>query len=196
MISASAFILIGGKSKRFGATKWQAKINGKTVLDRLWGSCEKFKERYIVGKDQQPDQRKPFLKDKLDIEAPINGLYTALDHSTTEWILLLSCDLPLIDHRTLDHLWSFVRTEKKAIIPEVNGRLQPTCGFYKKEIKDLIIEQIENNSLGLIELIRKLDYHSIDLTERSNYFLNMNTKSDMRAAEKILSSKVLDKSLL
>ena len=56
------------------------------------------------------------------------------------------------------------------------------------------MEQINNDSLGLIDLVRKIEYHPIDLTERSDYFLNMNTKNDMRAAEKILSSKVIGKS--
>ena len=58
------------------------------------------------------------------------------------------------------------------------------------------MEQINNDSLGLIDLVRKIEYHPIDLTEKSDYFLNMNTKNDMRAAEKILSSKVIGKSLL
>ena len=196
MISASAFILIGGNSKRFGTTKWQAMINGKTVLERMWKSCDKFQERYLIGKYEYSDQKKPILKDKLEIEAPINGLYTALDHSNTDWILLLSCDLPLIDEKILGHLWSFVKPDRNIIIPEVNKGLQPTCAFYKKSLKDIVMEQINNDSLGLIDLVRKIEYHPIDLTERSDYFLNMNTKNDMRAAEKILSSKVIGKSLL
>ena len=189
MIPATAFILIGGVSQRFGTPKWQAIIDGETVLDRIWNSCDKFQERYIIGKNQHRDKKKPFLMDELDIEAPINGLYTALVHTTSDWILLLSCDLPLMDQDTIAHLWSYVKSGKEIIIPEINGELQPTCALYNKRLKDPVFEQINNNRLSLKELISKVDYHSIDLNERSDYFLNMNTKSDMSRAEKILSSK-------
>ena len=51
----------------------------------------------MIGKKKPNKLVKPFIFDELEIQAPINGLYTALKHSKTDWILLLSCDLPLID---------------------------------------------------------------------------------------------------
>ena len=110
MIPATAFILIGGVSQRFCTPKCQEIIDGETVLDRIWNSCDKFQERYIIGKNQHRDKKKPFLMDELDIEAPINGLYTALVHTTSDWILLLSCDLPLMDQDTIAVLWSYVKS--------------------------------------------------------------------------------------
>ena len=194
MIPASAFILIGGHSRRFGTPKWQAIIDGKTILDHIWNACGKFQEIYTIGK-QHRDNNKPFLRDELEIEAPINGLYTALIHTNSDWILLLSCDLPLIDQDTISHLWSSCKSGKDIIVPEVNGELQTTCAFYNKGLKDLVLEQINNRRFSLKELISKVDHHSINMNEKSDYFLNMNTKSDMSSAEKILSSKVASKTL-
>ena len=58
---ASAFILIGGKSERFGSPKWRAKINGELVIDRLWKSSKNFEHRYVIGKKKPPDMDKPFI---------------------------------------------------------------------------------------------------------------------------------------
>ena len=80
-------------------------------------------------------------------------------------------------------------------MPKVNGELQPTCAFYNRGLKNLVLEQINNKRLSLKELISKVDHHSINMNEKSDYFLNMNTKSDMSSAEKILSSKVTSKTL-
>ena len=96
MITAKAFILIGGENKRFGSPKWKAVIDGKTVLDRIWDSCTEFENRFVVGKEKPSDLNKSFIQDELKLNAPINGLYTALKNSKTDWNLLLSCDLPLI----------------------------------------------------------------------------------------------------
>ena len=103
-ISATAFILIGGKSTRFGSPKWKAKINGKSVLDIVWDACNSFENRIIVGKEKLDGFEKPFIQDTLKINAPMNGLYTALNNAKTDWILLLSCDLPLIDFQIINLL--------------------------------------------------------------------------------------------
>ena len=96
MINASAYILIGGQSQRFGSQKWKVQIDGKPVLDHLWEKCSNFDSRWVVGKNQHIDLDKPFITDKLNMRAPFNGLFTALQHTRSEWNLILSCDLPLI----------------------------------------------------------------------------------------------------
>ena len=106
MIPAKAFILIGGKSKRFGSPKWKVVIDGKTVLDRIWGSCTEFENRFVVGKEKHADLNKPFIQDELKLNAPINGLYTALKNTKTDWNLLLSCDLPLVEPDIFLKLWN------------------------------------------------------------------------------------------
>ena len=95
-IPATVFILIGGKSERFGFPKWKAKINNQTVLDKIWNACDIFENRVIVGKAKPHSISYPFMQDELNINAPINGLYTSLKISKTDWVFLLSCDLPLI----------------------------------------------------------------------------------------------------
>ncbi|MEO2186651.1 MAG: NTP transferase domain-containing protein, partial [bacterium] len=93
---ARAFILIGGQSKRVGSPKWEATINGRSILDRIWGACNGFENRYVIGKEKPDSISYPFIKDELDIQAPINGLYTALNYSNSDWNFIISCDLPLM----------------------------------------------------------------------------------------------------
>ena len=78
MINATLFILIGGKSNRFGSPKWEADIDGKSVLDRLWNECNNFEHRYVVGKENPGNLNKQFFYDDLELPAPITGLYTSL----------------------------------------------------------------------------------------------------------------------
>jgi molybdopterin-guanine dinucleotide biosynthesis protein A len=189
MIPATACILIGGESSRFGSPKWRAMIGGTTILDRLWMECERFEHRYVIGKEKPQGLDKPFVSDTLDIKAPINGLHTSLENAETDWILLLSCDLPLITKDILVDLWDQTDSKKNIIVPKVRERLEPTCALYHKRILDLCNTRIEKNKLGLQALIRSIKSHSVDLTERSDQFMNMNTKSDMSDAEKTLRSQ-------
>ena len=190
MINCSVFILIGGESKRFGSTKYLSEIYGEPIINRIFESCKNFKSYTLVGKCLPIDlQNKPFLKDFYNIKAPINGLYTALEYSETEWILLLSSDLPLIDKNIFTKMWQYRNNKKNIIIPKIKGVLQPTCAFYNKKIKNACYEQIDKNDLSLINLIKRLEYYAIDFSEEPDPFFNMNTEKDLRAAKKILSSK-------
>ena len=188
MIKASAFILIGGKSKRFGSPKWQATINGRSILDRIWGVCNGFENRYVIGKEKPDSISYPFIKDELDIQAPINGLYTAFNNAKTDWILLLSCDLPLIAKSVFEMLWESKTENISAIIPKANGITQVTCGFYHKRMVPILENEIQNGNYSLIKLLEKINSTFIDFGDDQR-LINMNTKKDMRAAEIILISK-------
>ncbi|MBA66102.1 MAG: hypothetical protein CMG55_09915 [Candidatus Marinimicrobia bacterium] len=194
MESISVFILIGGRNKRFGSAKWGAKINTHTVIERILRTCVIFDKIFLIGKKQPNDLiHLPFLKDMLEINAPINGLYTALEKTTTDWILLLSCDLPLISKDILLELMNNIHKSKNIIIPKVNGRLQPTCALYNRKLKNYCFKQIKNQELSLTKFVMNHDSHYIDFSIQSETFLNMNTKNDLRAAKKILSSKMSSK---
>ena len=187
-IPATATILIGGESKRFGSPKWQATINGRSILDRIWGVCNGFENRYVIGKEKPDSISYPFIKDELDIQAPIIGLYTALKNTKTDWILLLSCDLPLIDSKVFQKLWDSKNEKCDAVIPNANGKIQVTCGLYHKRNLEKLETEIQNGNYSLIKLLEKINSTFIDFGDDQR-LINMNTKKDMRAAEIILISK-------
>jgi len=124
----------------------------------------------------------------LDIQAPINGLYTAFNNAKTDWILLLSCDLPLIAKSVFETLWESKTENISAIIPKTNGITQVTCGFYHKRMVPILENEIQNGNYSLIKLLEKINSTFIDFGDDQR-LINMNTKKDMRAAEIILISK-------
>ncbi len=187
-ISATAFILIGGKSERFGSPKWKAKINGKSVLDIVWDACNYFENRIIIGKEKPDIFDRPFIQDTLKINAPINGLYTALNNAKTDWILLLSCDLPLIDFQIINLLGRHLDKEVDAIVPKANGKTQVTCGYYNKRILPFVEKEIQKDNYSLFKLVQIINSVNIDFGEDLRFW-NMNTKDDMTDILNYLSDK-------
>ena len=177
---ASAFILTGGKSERFGSPKWRAKINGEFVLDRIWKSCKNFEHRYVIGKKKPPDMDKPFMCDKLEFEAPINGLYTALEHAKTDWLLLLACDLPLVNTDLFENLWNAQDEKDDAIVPYSNNKYQVTCAFYHKRVLPLILSEIQAGNYNLVKLLGKMNSSVIRFND-DIHFWNMNTMQDLKS---------------
>ena len=60
---------------------------------------------------------------------------------------------------------------------------------YNKKLKNDCFNQIKNKEINLTKFIMSHDSPAIDFSIQSDIFLNMNTKNDLRAAKKILSSK-------
>ena len=177
-ISTSAFILIGGQSKRFGYPKWKSKIGEKTLLDHIYNMCSLFDDTFIIGKKKPTGFNKPFIKDEFDFQAPINGIFTALKKTNSDWNFVISIDLPLMKSSIIKEIWELGNKSKNAIIPRVDGYLQPICSFYHKRILSQILNQIESNELSLNGLISSVETNYIDMDNYKKEFLNMNTQKE------------------
>jgi molybdopterin-guanine dinucleotide biosynthesis protein A len=188
-IPISAFILIGGKSERFGSEKWRANINGKSVLDRIWDGCMYFEERIVIGKEKPKDFKKPFICDQLEIQAPINGLYTAIKHAEDDWIQLVSCDLPLIDTDVFQILWNTKTQESDAVIPLTNNRHQVTCALYHRRILNYLESAIYENDFSLLSLIKNLKITKVNFNSDKRFW-NMNTKKNLGEISNYLANKL------
>lgn len=189
MKNASAFILIGGKSRRFGSPKWQALLNNETVLNRIWEKLNLFENRAVIGKTKPERFNKPFINDKLNLDAPINGLFTALKYSRTDWSFIISCDLPLISSTVISQLYSqSLRNNENAIIPYSENQLQVTCGFYHKNCLSKLETQIKLENYSLHSFINMLALKEVVFLD-SIPFWNMNTEKDYQNIVKYLSTQ-------
>jgi molybdopterin-guanine dinucleotide biosynthesis protein A len=177
-IPATAYILIGGESKRFGSLKWQTTINGQTILDRIWDACDGIGNRYVIGKKKPDSISYPFIKDELEINAPINGLYTALKNAKTDWILLLSCDLPLIDSNTILELWNVNKTELDAIVPMTGDQAHPLCAFYHTRFFMALESRVEKGEFSLKGFLDSILTKYVEMDDPEKSLFNMNTMED------------------
>ncbi len=176
-IEATAFILIGGQSKRFGSIKWKEKINGVMILDHIWNCCKNFQSRHLIGKNNFTNHDYNYILDQLIIQSPISGVYTALNHSKTEWNMILSCDLPLLNSNILEKIWKKADKDFDAIIPYVNNKHQYTCALYNKKCLPIIKSNIDSGFYSIHNAVKQVKSSDI-IFENEIAFLNMNTRKD------------------
>ena len=177
-ISTSAFILIGGQSKRFGYPKWKSKIGEKTLLDHIYNMCSLFDDTFIIGKKKPTGFNKPFIKDKFDFQAPINGIFSALSKTHSDWNFVISIALPLMTPKLIKKIWQSGNKSKNAIVPKIGDYLQPVCAFYHRKVLPEISNQIEKNELSLHALIDCIKTDYVKMDNYSKQFSNMNTQDD------------------
>jgi len=185
IIPVSAFILIGGDSKRFGSPKWKTKIGKKRIIDILWEVCSLFRPITIIGKQNESEITYSQIQDKLEIKAPINGLLTALHHAKSDWIFLISCDLPLMTQPIIMDIWNKKREGANIVLPLIEGIPQYTCGFYNLNVLEECEKEIDEGEFSLKNIVDKTNTQLVDSAKHSKYFLNMNTPADLLKAKQM-----------
>lgn len=202
-----AFILVGGRSVRFGRDKATFQFEGATLAER---TAETIKialsptyTRLVAANDSQLSGPSPLASglpvvfDLSDGRGPVGGLQAALAYARTEWALVLGCDFPFISIELLRCLATLITEDFDAVAPvQPDGQTQPLCTFYRVKpclnvINDIfdqgrpapalkyILDQVRTRFVRFEELA--------DLPNSANLFLNLNTPEDFKNAVKILS---------
>ena len=96
--------------------------------------CEEIhaSEVIVVGNGGQEVKGKfQFVQDEMDDVGPLGGILTGLQNASNELNLILPCDTPFVN-ATLLQLMLSKESGQKVVLPNVNGKLHPTVGVYKK----------------------------------------------------------------
>jgi molybdopterin-guanine dinucleotide biosynthesis protein A len=132
-------VLAGGRSTRMQRDKAAIEYRpGETQLDAAMKLLAPRVARAFVSvrADQAGDaarSRHPRIVDRGDVEGPIAGIRAALDeHPGAAW-LVLACDLPFLDARTLDALIAGrdVAGDATAFRSSHDGLPEPLCAIYE-----------------------------------------------------------------
>lgn len=195
-MNIEAYILVGGRSTRFGSDKALAVFDGMTLAERAYmRMSDAFgKENvYFVARDEESFAAEavrldaPFVADVIEDRGPVGGLYTALTHASTDWIFLFACDLTDVTWSYISALKGKISDPYGAVIPEQpDGRPQPLCAFYNVSrtlpvVHDLL--SVEGRTPSMMSVMDKLESRIAKDEEFVIYptvtFANVNHPSDI-----------------
>ena len=191
MINKTLAILAGGKSSRMNYNnKALLTYKEKRFIEHIIEAGKDYKEVIIISNNLE--EYKGFnlriVEDIYKGNGPLSGIHSALINSTTDKVLCIACDMPLITKETLNIIGSY-QEEYDVLVPKVSERLQPVCGVYSKNIISKIEEAIKENNNKLQLLIRTLNLKVIEGDINSKFieqdFLNINTEKEYKELEEL-----------
>jgi len=156
--SRSAAILAGGKSWRFGSNKALAPwFNGYVIDAVAQAAMSACQEVIIIADEPEPYYYSglPVFPDILPGLGPLAGLQSALRHAKAERVLLLGCDMPLLNSELLNWMWE-IPTWAPVVIPVTPQGLEPLHAIYHKSLLPIIDHQINSRDLSLKSLARDI----------------------------------------
>lgn len=192
MSEVEGFILAGGASSRMGADKAHLRLGGRTLVERaaaaLGGVTSKVS--VVSSKPGAAAFGLPVVPDLLEGRGALGGLHAALSHATSEWAMILSCDLPFVTAALCGRLGSLRGPGTDAVAPlQPDGRPQPLCALYARgACLHVAVELLRADELRPRALLSRVRTRWVTPAEvaglpgSEHFFRNLNTPEDFAAA--------------
>jgi molybdopterin-guanine dinucleotide biosynthesis protein A len=187
-------VLAGGESRRMGSDKALLKRNGRTQLSRTVDLLERHADRTFVSaraeQVDEPERRRfPQIVDRYNGIGPIAGILSALErHQDVSW-LVLACDLPNVDDKTIDFLLRNRAADRPftAFRSSYDDLPEPLCAIYRPESRAIIEEFLRDGSVCPRKMLMRSATHLLQQPDPSALD-NVNTPDDLvRAGMKAAS---------
>lgn len=179
-----AFVTAGGKSLRMGTDKGLMLLMHQPMIEYLISMLEEqnFITTIIANNDSYKKKYKNVISDSIADKGPMGALYTAMQHSTKPYILLLGCDTPFIPPKAIERLLANAN-EDMICVASIAEKMNPLIAIYPFSIYHKVVSCIENDQLKMQDFIRQLPHHIISMddiaAQNSDAFINFNEPNDV-----------------
>ena len=182
----TGIILAGGKSTRMGTDKGFLILENKSFVQYSIDALQPLVSDILIVSDN-PDYDTFGFKRVNDITkdaGPVSGIYSGLEASSTEYNLILSCDIPLITSEILKNLIEGIDETSEIIQIESNGKTMPLIALYKRQCKATFSRLLLEDERRLRVAVNHCDVKNITINiEEHSATTNINTKEEFKHLE-------------
>ena len=156
----SGFVLVGGRSSRMGTDKALLPYRGKALVSYVAGEVRAAAgSATLIGDPvRYGDLGYQAIPDAIPNCGPLGGVVTALRSSTSDWNLVVACDMPAISADFLRCLLAMARmADGRCVVPL--GRLgpEPLCAAYHRASLPVLEQALASKLLKMQEVIKLLE---------------------------------------
>lgn len=157
-------VMAGGESSRFGTNKALVKWQGKTLMEDIIQKALTVTNNVVLSVKNLSDYNwldLPKIPDEKRGIGPMGGLYSALKALSSSKVLIIACDMPLLDPRFIKFMID-IQAPEPVVIPKAKGRLHPLHARYHKSLLPVIEALIEKSAYKMSELLKKVPVKKIN----------------------------------
>ena len=190
-------VLAGGKSKRFGKDKSQAKLGGKILIDYILAELvNEFKEVLIVANDpikHLSSNKIIKIQDFKKNLGPLGGIFSSMkwakdNNRSYQWIVSFPSDTPFFKMNILNDFFLKVNEkESELFFMNSNKKRHNIFGLWSIDLVDQLEKDLENGSRKVENWANNIGVKTINMSfEKNDPFFNINTKEDLDKAKNII----------
>ena len=191
-------VLAGGKAKRFGGNKSQAKLRDKMLIDYILSEIlEQFNEVLIVANDpinHLSSNKILKIEDCKKNLGPLGGVLSAMkwvkeNNKNYQWISTFPSDTPFFKIKIFNNFLSKINErESELFFMNSNEKRHNIFGLWSVDLIDQLEKDLENGLRKVEKWANNIGVKTINMSfEKKDPFFNINTKEDLEKAKQILN---------
>jgi molybdenum cofactor guanylyltransferase len=198
----SAIILAGGKSSRMGRPKADLQFDGITMLDCVVAEMIRVFQDLVVAlaEDRRYAWQDFFfvqsIVDRARYRGPVAALEQALRKIRFDRAFVCSCDVPFVSGDLARKLCDMLG-DHEAVIPQVDGQLQPLHAVYRKSCSKILKTMREQKqdrlqdivNFAKVRIVPEDEIRALDPDPRLLSFFNVNTPEDYQRAIELMDER-------
>ena len=194
-----AVVLAGGQSKRFGEDKNQAKLGNLTLLEHVLAKVTKKFEKILIISNRDLNLKTlnsiTIIPDCIQGNlGPLVGILTAMkwikkNNKQYQWIATFPSDTPFFDTSIIEKYKNRINLNESLLyFVRSNQKRHNIFGLWSVKLMDTLENDLINNNFRKVEKwADKIGVKTINVKiDKFDPFFNINTKTDLKEAEKIL----------
>lgn len=183
---------------RLGRIKALERINNQRLIERTIERLSPPAQTVLVITSQEQFDviNASLLNVKVVIDlypgkGALGGIYTGLASADSLYSLVVGCDMPFLNSNLLSYIIERIDSFD-AVVPRVQGMVEPLHAVYSKNCLGPIQEMIQENRLEISYLFNLVKTRYIGEDELIEFdsqhlsFFNINTVADLRKARRLI----------
>ncbi len=182
----TAIILAGGMGRRFqGQDKGLIEYQGEPLVERLIGKLQQQGVAVAINANRNIETYEqyglPVFSDELEnYQGPLAGFATAMSRVTTDYILTLPCDGPLL---AADYVERYVsaanQTPAPILVADDGERLQPVHAMIQCNLLSDLTDFLASGERKIDRWYDRYDFIRVDFSDAPECFRNINNLQDL-----------------
>jgi len=190
-------ILAGGKSSRFGSNKSLSNLANNKLIEHVINKIDTyFPKILIVSNDSSlkiENKKIKIIKDCIEgYLGPLVGVLTAMKYANSyknkyKWIITFPCDTPFFNRIIIKKMIEKTNlADEKIYFVKDRKQRHNIFGIWSTSLEKVLEDDLKNNFRKVDLWADKIGCNFIEKDiQNENEFLNINTKEDLKLAEKV-----------
>jgi len=186
----TAVILAGGQGRRMGGQdKGLLEFHGRPLVSILIEKLERQAVDIVVNANRNHERYQsfgyPVINDQLaDYQGPLAGFASAMTTVTTDFILTLPCDSPLlVDDYVARFITSQAQNGSRINVAFDGDRLQPVHALISTDLLPSVIKFLDGGDRKIDRWYAMHNYAQTDFSDCAEMFRNINTPADQHSLQ-------------
>ena len=182
----SGLILAGGRAQRMaGEDKGLVLLNGQAMIEYVLASLEPQVHAVALNANRNIERYQayghPVISDELsNFQGPLAGFASGLRHCTTDYLVTVPCDGPLLCADYVQRLHQSALDKGCHISVASDGqRLQPVYALLHQSLLPSLLHFLARGDRKIDLWYRQEGYAECDFSDQPDMFTNVNSHEDL-----------------